>query len=95
MRSEKLQIFIAKTFVLLHPRYLELVHYIKNGYNKQINFEKEINFENNLKFGKKFGFTLLEKTLLEFLSVFYWLRRIWDLLTNYRDLREATIQVPQ
>ena len=70
MRSEKLQIFIAKTFVLLHPRYLELVHYIKNGYNKQINFEKEINFENNLKFGKKFGFILLEKTLLEFFRFF-------------------------
>ena len=66
MRSEKLQIFSGKTFVLLHLRYLELAHYVENGYNKQINFEKEINFENNLKFGKKFGFILLEKTLLEF-----------------------------
>lgn len=70
MRSEKLQIFSGKTFVLLHLRYLELAHYVENGYNKQINFEKEINFENNLKFGKKFVFILLEKTLLEFFRFF-------------------------
>lgn len=70
MRSEKLQIFSSKTFVLLHLRYLELVRYIKNGYNKQINSEKKINFEKNLKFGEKLGFILLEKTLLVFFRFF-------------------------
>ena len=76
MRSEKLQIFSGKTFVLLHLRCLELVRYIKNGYNKQINSEKKINFEKNLKFGKSlasycsiklywcfFGFLLAETYL--------------------------------
>ena len=70
MRSEKLQIFSGKTFVLLHLRYLELVRYIKNGYNKQINSKKKINFEKNLKFGEKLGFILLEKTLLVFFRFF-------------------------
>ena len=87
----KLRIFSGKTLVLLHLRYLEFVHWIENGCNKKIT---KISSEKNRIFGEKVSFIWLKKSLLEFFPGFYWLCHIWKLLTNYRDLWKAAMQVP-
>ena len=72
---EKLHIFDDKILVVLHLWYFEFVHWIENGYSKQI--EKKTSSEKSLKFGGKVKFILFQKSLLEFLRFFIGLRHTW------------------